>query len=154
MRRWRGLGLVLLAGAVAALSWGATKGDLQVALVFLVPVIYGTGPWGVLGVLLFMGAVGAFAADAISEVPRRPPSDRGSGFPPGGDEAGRPGSAEPGHETGSGEDDGGWLRGGGVIMLGPIPIVLGSDRRTAMIAMGLAVLLMALGLAWIVLGPG
>lgn len=37
------------------------------------------------------------------------------------------------------------VRGGGVVMIGPIPIVFGSDRNMAMLAVGVT-LLMVLGL--------
>jgi uncharacterized protein (TIGR00304 family) len=161
MRRWRGLGLALLVGAVAALAWGGLQGDLQVALVLVFPVVYGSGPWAALGILLAMASFAAFAADAFSSLPRPPEGSRRRG----GDGGGEPRRADPGRdargaETGSvpwEEDDGsdgsgGGFRGGGVVMLGPIPIVLGSDKRSTMILLGLAVLLMAMGLAWVVLG--
>jgi uncharacterized protein (TIGR00304 family) len=38
------------------------------------------------------------------------------------------------------------IRGGGVIMLGPIPIILGSDRESANTAVILAIILMVLSL--------
>ncbi|NPA47407.1 MAG: DUF131 domain-containing protein [Thermococci archaeon] len=43
---------------------------------------------------------------------------------------------------------------GGVIMIGPIPIVFGTSRRMAVGAMVLAVLLMALWLAFFVFSMG
>lgn len=38
------------------------------------------------------------------------------------------------------------VKGGGVILIGPIPIVFGSDRRYASIAMVLAIILMIVAL--------
>lgn len=162
MRRWRGLGLVLLAGAAASLGWGALQGELEVALFLVFPVVYGSGIWGLLGIGLLMGAFGAFFLDAAAGLPGAPPGGRGrrgTGFgdEPGAGEPSRPGEARPREDPWAGagdQEEGGWLRGGGVVMLGPIPIVLGSDKRSTMVLMGLAVLLMALGLAWWVLVRG
>lgn len=39
------------------------------------------------------------------------------------------------------------VKGGGIILIGPIPIVFGSDKRYALILMILAVVLMLLALA-------
>ncbi len=38
------------------------------------------------------------------------------------------------------------VKGGGVILIGPIPIVFGSDKRSALIAMILAIVLMLLSI--------
>lgn len=43
--------------------------------------------------------------------------------------------------------EGGEIKGGAVVMIGPIPLVMGSDYRTALLMMLLAVVLMIL---WIV----
>lgn len=50
--------------------------------------------------------------------------------------------------SGKGEVDGRRVevKGGGVVMVGPIPIVFGSDARWAVIAMLLAIALIVLGL--------
>ena len=45
------------------------------------------------------------------------------------------------------------VRGGGVIMIGPIPIVVGSDAKWASIAMVLAIVLIVLVLlSWVLTG--
>ncbi|KCZ72257.1 TIGR00304 family protein [Candidatus Methanoperedens nitroreducens] len=38
------------------------------------------------------------------------------------------------------------IRGGGVILIGPVPIIFGSDKRFALIAMILAIVLMVLAI--------
>ena len=43
------------------------------------------------------------------------------------------------------------IKGGGVIMIGPIPIALGSDSRYLVIALALAIVLMLLALAFVLL---
>ena len=40
------------------------------------------------------------------------------------------------------------VRGGGVIMIGPIPIIFGTDPKWAVIAIVLAIVLIALALLW------
>ncbi|HOK57452.1 MAG TPA: DUF131 domain-containing protein [Methanothrix sp.] len=49
-------------------------------------------------------------------------------------------------------DRGGEIRGGAVVMIGPIPVVIGSDQRTAVILMALAIALMAIWLVSAYLG--
>ena len=45
------------------------------------------------------------------------------------------------------------VRGGGVIMIGPIPIVFGSDAKWASVAMVLAIVLIVLVLlSWVLIG--
>ncbi len=45
-------------------------------------------------------------------------------------------------------EKGGRVRGGGVVMIGPIPIIFGSDARWASVAIVLAIVLLALGLVF------
>ncbi len=45
-----------------------------------------------------------------------------------------------------GGDEGARVKGGGVIMVGPIPIVFGSDARWASVAMVLAIILVVVAL--------
>ncbi len=42
------------------------------------------------------------------------------------------------------------IRGGGVVMVGPIPIIFGSDTKWVIVAVLLAILLMVLGLLFYV----
>ena len=41
------------------------------------------------------------------------------------------------------------IRGGGVILIGPIPVVFGTDKRFALIAMALAIVLMLLAIIFL-----
>ncbi len=52
--------------------------------------------------------------------------------------------AEHENESAEPEKKGTKIKGGGVIMIGPIPIVLGSDRRFALIVMILAIVILLL----------
>jgi uncharacterized protein (TIGR00304 family) len=60
---------------------------------------------------------------------------------------------ERGYEGGeTPADRRGEIRGGAVVMIGPIPLVIGSDQRTAAILMALAIALMAIWLVSAYLG--
>jgi uncharacterized protein (TIGR00304 family) len=52
---------------------------------------------------------------------------------------------------GSGKDERSEVKGAGVIMVGPIPIVFGSDYKWASVAIGLAIALVLLGILFYVL---
>jgi uncharacterized protein (TIGR00304 family) len=143
--RWNGFrtaAALTLAAAVAVLAYGVAVGDLNVALVVVFPVVYGTGPVGFVGIALLMLTVFlwfAGTARAAVDAARETPWTRDAHAPPvssRGDERGSSWDEEPGRRT----------RGGGVIMLGPIPIVFGTDKRTALVMMGLMLALMVTAL--------
>jgi uncharacterized protein (TIGR00304 family) len=61
-------------------------------------------------------------------------------------------TAVSGRSQGQGEEQN-RVRGGGVIMIGPIPIVFGTDAKWASIAMVLAIVLIVLVLlSWVLVG--
>jgi uncharacterized protein (TIGR00304 family) len=51
----------------------------------------------------------------------------------------------------SAEGKGSKVKGGGVIMIGPIPIVFGSDSKWASVAIALAIVLIALSILFYVI---
>jgi len=101
--------LCLLAGVgVLGLAW--SRGEATLYLVLVIPVITGTGPLALLGiVLIFLGFMGSFLFLPVLG-PSSPPRDVRdvSRVPP---------EADTGR------------RWGGVVFLGPFPIVFGSDPR-------------------------
>lgn len=116
--------LAVLAGG-GLLAYAVVTGQAEVGLFVVVPFVVGSGPVPLAGALLVMaGMFGLFAASARSLGPEQPP--RPTEPSPTADE-------EPRTEA------------GGVVMIGPIPIVLGSDRRTAILA-ALGGVLVLLGL--------
>jgi len=58
---------------------------------------------------------------------------------------------EAGEEGIEGEQESkkGGVRGGGVILIGPVPVVFGTDKRFALIAMILAIILMLLAIVFV-----
>lgn len=126
MVNWRGLlgiGLLMLIGGIALLGWAISSGDAEFYLFLIFPVVTGAGPVFAAGaVLLMIGIIGTFmglslrAAEGMAEeygqAPQRtdPPGQTAQGSPP---------AAQGGPQF------------GGVIFLGPIPIVFGKGQRTS-----------------------
>lgn len=118
MRASRVAGLLLVAAGLACLVAAIVQGSIRVGLFLIVPFVYGTGLLAAGGMLLIM--VGGMLL-LVSLVPRM--SD-GEALPPGEGRVERHSSS------------------GGVVLLGPVPIVWGSDRRIQrwMLVLGAAML--------------
>ena len=102
----------LLAG-LAVLGLALSRGEASLYLVVVVPVITGTGPLAVLGiVLIFAGFFATFLLWPAREIPA-PPKDEAVPM-----RGAAPRPVPP-------------RRWGGVVFLGPFPIVFGSDPRMA-----------------------
>lgn len=126
MHPLRGAAVVAALVGVALVASAAVAGDVQFGLFLIVPFVTTTSPLGGLGMLLLFVAVALWA---FSRMPRH---DR-----------------TPAVDAARAEEPGGRARHGGVVLIGPIPIVWGSDRRVLpwMVAAGAALLLVA----WLVL---
>jgi uncharacterized protein (TIGR00304 family) len=134
VRALRWLGPVLLVLGIAAVAYGLSQGQGSLSLFLIFPVVTATGIWSAVGVaLIFVGFIGTFFVL---------PTVRGRGSttltPPTNDAI----TNEPASPTGR--------RWGGVVFLGPIPLVFGSDAKIArwMLVVGL---LLFLGLALLTL---
>ena len=113
MRLVRLLGPVLLVVGVAALAVGFLQGEASLSLFVIFPVVTATGGWSALGILLLIAGFFALVFTWSPSVPAEAPPAAGSG--------GWPPSAPPG--------SGGRRRWGGIVFLGPVPIVFGSDAK-------------------------
>jgi len=103
-----------LAAASAAVGWvAAGRGELVLYLFLVFPVLQAEGVWGVASVLL------AFTAFVVLLIDLRYEIDT--------DEGGTKKSVST----------------GGVLLIGPIPIVFGSDRRITILALMAAVAVLA-----------
>lgn len=123
------LALALLLSALAVLGYAYAMGQLRVALFLIFPVFYGSGLLPLVGVLLLVAA--AFAGFTAG-IPRH-----------------EQGTDPPAVEEGPREEP--RVRGGGLVMLGPIPIVFGSDRGIVKGLLVLGIALLALGLLFFLL---
>ncbi|MFQ6107289.1 MAG: DUF131 domain-containing protein [Thermoplasmata archaeon] len=112
-------GLVLIGIGLLAVS--VTQGGGTVSLFLIFPVYVGSDIWGFLGILclivsFFLGFFGY-----ASRLPAESPPSPGQAAPP---------AREPERKF------------GGVIMLGPVPVIIGSDMKMSIIAIVLAIVLM------------
>ena len=125
MRTMRALGLASILAGGLLIAYAAAQGNVRVGLFLVVPFVYGTGLAPFLGMLLVMAGLFMLAASAFA-----------GALPPSGGEW-----VEGERRAGS--------RSGGVVLLGPIPIVWGSGRVLPwMVAAGAALLVLALVLTW------
>lgn len=105
---------VFLAG-VLALVLGFTENQATLSLFVIFPVVTATGPWSILGIVLMIVGVFLFfftwssvGERGAAEGPMAPPAQPSPSVP----------------ATGT-------RRWGGVVFLGPIPVVFGSDQKVA-----------------------
>lgn len=142
MRTLRAVGLATLLAGGLLLAYAAVNGDVHVGLFLIVPFVYGTGLAPFLGTLLVMAGLSMLVFSSFA-----------AALPPQGEwrEDERPVASRSGGVAGSARDKP-WTRSGhgGVVLLGPIPIVWGSDRRILpwMVAAGVALLVLALWLTF------
>ena len=120
----------LLLGGIALVVAAVATGEADVSLVLIFPVFSGSGPLFLLGVLLMVASfIAVFALIASGQV------DTGLGQ--GAQDQARPESTST-RKT----------KYGGVVLIGPVPIAFGSDKRIAliMLVIGVAIAILVLGL--------
>lgn len=133
----------LFTGGILLLLLSVIRGEGTAGIALFIPFFYGTGPFSSLGVLLiFLGMAAlsyALVRGAMSAASEEEP-DGPEGMPVAPQEAGAPvkGAKSPAPQTRPGHN----IRGGAVIMIGPVPIVFGSDGSVARGLMILALSLM------------
>ncbi len=103
----RKLSCLLFLGGVACIIAGVVTGEGEAGIFIIFPFIYGSGWLMLLGVALVFLSVGAFMFTAL-------PSRTVGRMPPGRD---------PPHPE---------KKAGGVILIGPIPVVIASDKKLAL----------------------
>lgn len=116
VRPSRLLGPLLLVAGVACLTVGYLQGEARLSLFVIFPVVTATGGWSALGILLVIAGFFAFFFTWPTWTVAEP-------MPPSAPERGvarvEPASAPPAR------------RWGGVVFLGPVPVVFGSDAKVA-----------------------
>ena len=135
MRRLSLLALAFLIGGVALLAYGAAVGQGQVYLVLIFPIVNATGPiaWAGIALIVLGFAVGFLSlARSPLAVPAESPPAAGSA----------PSSSSPPTPATPAK------RFGGVVFLGPLPIVFGSDAKMSKYMLVLAVAVTVLLLAF------
>lgn len=120
--RWLGISAVV-AGAILFV-YGIYLDEVVVALVVIFPVLISDGAIGAAAMLLLvLGIMALVLSYFFVDGGEVGPSDR-------------PGALDDGEER--------KMEFGGVVLIGPVPIIFGSDRRTALIAAGLAIMVLAI----------
>ncbi len=122
MRFLRLVGVGALVAGAALIAVGIYQGDVVVALVLIFPVLVSTGGIGALGIILLALGVMALVFDRFLD--GRVPEEEGQG-------------AETERTKGNTEF-------GGVVLIGPIPIIFGSNPRTALMAAAVAIIILAI----------
>ena len=117
--RWSIAAVLMAASSLVLGAVALSRGELSLHILLFIPVVSATGGWGAAAMLLAFGAFASLVMHAWRSAA----------------------SLEAGRDVTSGQ---GRVSGGAVILLGPIPIVLGSDRRTALLVMAAALVAMAL----------
>jgi uncharacterized protein (TIGR00304 family) len=128
MRILRTLGLVLLLAGVIATLLGVQTGDIQIGLAFFfIPYLLSSSWVGGLAILLIFAGIVVLILDAFTAI-------NGQAY-----------QAEGGEKRSA---DRSKTKMGGVVLIGPIPLVFGSSNRAAMLALiAAALFIMALMLA-------
>lgn len=127
MNRYYLFAIILAICGIASIGYSVASGEGSAGVIVIIPFFSGSGIFSFLGVLCIMAAMflafmGFAASGAIFEDSEDSPEKRPS----------------QSSQTGPKKS----VKGGGVVMIGPIPIIFGSDSKTAMILVVLAIVLM------------
>jgi len=128
MRRLSLLALACLAAGVALLAYGAATGQGQVTLFIIFPMFTGTGLAPLAGMLLIVAAMFLWFA-SLAGFTAGSGAGPGSAAPSTPPQQSAPPAASPSRKF------------GGVVFLGPIPVVFGSDARVSKWMLVLAVIM-------------
>ncbi len=126
MNRYLGLAIVLVICGIVLLGYSVASGEGTAGVVIFIPVFYGSGLFAFLGVLcIMMGLILGFFGIAKGLGETREFEDFRDQQSP------RP--AGPRTQKS--------IKGGGVVLIGPIPVIFGSDAKTAIVLVVLAIIL-------------
>ncbi len=145
MNKYHVLALSLLILGIIVLGYSTAIGESEVIWLVIIPIIIGHGIYSFIGVIIIILAIftgmyafihaggWVFADEELYDeyYPPRPRAKPGarSRAPLAGTQPPRPAPRPR-------------VSGGGVILIGPIPIIFGSDNKTAMILSILAIIIM------------
>ena len=118
--------LALLTAGIVMLIAAALRGEISIALILIFPVIFGSGLFAFLGMLSIVGGIFIlfinFAIGIPIGQPEQPEKD----------------VIYPTYDTSNRKEQ---VKGGGVVLIGPIPIVFGSDTKVTNTMLILAIVL-------------
>ncbi|UCE39231.1 MAG: DUF131 domain-containing protein [Thermoplasmata archaeon] len=132
MNRYHILAVIFLICGIAAIGYSVVSGEGSAGVIVFIPVFYGSGLFSFLGVLCIMAAIFfgffGFAQSAVGSEDLNGEHEPRTSQPYSQNQRAQPRVQKT-------------VKGGGVVLIGPIPVVFGSDAKTAMILIILAIIL-------------
>lgn len=131
MNRYQAIGVILLTTGIIFLILSGIDGKSKVGVFFIFPYFYGTGVYALIGVLCVMFGLIIFVFgkfESFFEIDEDLEKEIYLKYP------------KVDKKIVDKK-----IKGGGVIFIGPIPIIFGSDAKTTIIIIVLALILTALG---------
>jgi len=125
MRPLRILAAFMILAGVALLIYGVAMGEMRVALVLIVPVVFGSSIIGILAIGLIFAGVFISIADPVLGASIQRSQDT-------------PSDEERSSQTKKNTEF------GGVVLIGPIPIMFGSSKKMTIFAVIIAVIVLVL----------
>ena len=126
MNKYLALALILAICGIALIGYSVASGEGSAGVVLFIPVFYGSGLFAFLGVLFIMAAIFlGFFGFAVQ-----------MGSMEDFENSQEPRSSQPSKPRVQKS-----IKGGGVVLIGPIPIIFGSDKKTAIVLAVLAIVL-------------
>jgi uncharacterized protein (TIGR00304 family) len=130
MNRYHLFAVILLICGIISLGYSVASGEGSAGVVVFIPVFFGSGLFSFIGVLCIMAAIFlaffGFAKGSLADEGVEEQQGQRTSSPSQSRQSPRPQKS---------------IKGGGVVLIGPIPVVFGSDAKTAMILMVLAIIL-------------
>ena len=122
----RGVGIALLIVGLVTTVWSVYSGLTRFYLVVIVPVFSSDNVFGMLPLLaIFAGIVLMALSPAFDES--------------------EPDLAQPGESSNTvGGNDASRMKVGGVVLIGPIPILFGSDKKMTLMAAAVGIMILAI----------
>ncbi len=146
MRKLNIVGYLLFIAGVALIIMGIVRGESHVALFLIFPVIYGEGALSFLGILLIFIGIFLIFLSPIHWIGREHVHEDISSYPPVFPEESY--TAEPELRVEPRKEK----RYAGVILIGPIPIVIGSDKNMVMVALTVTIIFLVIFLLLVLYG--
>ena len=121
MNRYHLVSLMLFIIGLVFIILGVISGEVEAGFILIFPFLKGSGIYAVIGIILIFGAFVSYIFGVIraNNIDFITPKD----------------NEQPGFKEKS-------IKGGGVILIGPIPIVFGSNWKIAVLLMALAIVIM------------
>ncbi len=141
-------GAALIGLGISLLVIAGLRGEAQLQLFLIIPVVTATGPLALLGTVLL--AVGPMLL-VTGLAQRGLAGDLGPGPGELPDGARRASRDSRGHASGPPGQEGSILPGPGLVLIGPFPLLLGTRSRWAQALSGVLLILMVLSLAGLLL---